>query len=78
MEFIKSGATLPVPLNVIPTPKSFFNLLRKIHFFVWNRCLKKGANQKEVIDKNDVSIKSTKLTHGNPQTDQNSLRVFIL
>ncbi|CAF1556535.1 unnamed protein product [Rotaria magnacalcarata] len=30
MEYIKEGGTLPVPFNIIPTPKSFYYLFRRI------------------------------------------------
>ena len=30
MEFIKGGATLPVPLNTIPTPKSVYYIFKKL------------------------------------------------
>ena len=30
MEYIREGATLPVPFNIIPTPKSFYYLFLKL------------------------------------------------
>ncbi len=30
MEFIKEGATLPVPLNVVPTPSSIVYFMKQI------------------------------------------------
>lgn len=30
MEYIKDGGTLPVPINIIPTPKSFVYMFKKI------------------------------------------------
>lgn len=30
MQYIKEGATLPVPFNIVPTPKAFMNLIKTI------------------------------------------------
>ena len=30
MQYIKEGGSLPVPFNIIPTPKTMFNLIKKI------------------------------------------------
>ena len=34
MEYIKQGSTLPVPFNIIPTPKSIANIIRATCQFV--------------------------------------------
>ncbi len=31
MQYIKEGATLPVPFNIIPTPKAFYKFCEKIY-----------------------------------------------
>ena len=30
MQYIKEGATLSVPFNIVPTPKAFINLIKTI------------------------------------------------
>jgi hypothetical protein len=32
MEYIRQGGTLPVPFNIIPTPKSFYNLIKRLTY----------------------------------------------
>jgi hypothetical protein len=54
MEFIQGGATLPVPFNIIPTPKSAFYLSKKsinalLGFF--SRTPKQSESKKKDQDK---------------------------
>ncbi|RNA03569.1 Short transient receptor potential channel 6 [Brachionus plicatilis] len=42
MEYIKDGGTLPVPINIIPTPKSIFYMFKKLTVI----CLRKKENTK--------------------------------
>jgi hypothetical protein len=32
MEFIKEGSVLPIPFNIIPTPASMYDLIKKVFF----------------------------------------------
>ena len=38
MDYIKEGTTLPPPLNLIPSPKSFYYLFRSIAITCKNCC----------------------------------------
>jgi hypothetical protein len=43
MEFIKEGSVLPIPFNIIPTPASIFDIIKKI-FFCRNTPVKPPVN----------------------------------
>ena len=45
MESISEGATLPVPFNIIPTPKTIYYLIKKINRLILN---KKGTENENV------------------------------
>ena len=32
MEFIKEGSVLPIPFNIVPTPASMFEILKRVLF----------------------------------------------
>lgn len=34
MEYIKEGSTLPIPFNIIPTPKSILLMIKRIKNFI--------------------------------------------
>lgn len=71
MEFIKGGATLPVPFNVIPTPKSFYYLVLKIFKFM-RSCCKKSEKKEEHLDLPPVNGRAANGTNGT--TAANTLR----
>ena len=59
MEYIKEGATLPVPFNIIPTPYSIYNLGKKFFNFI----IKRGTDKKdpEEIEANNIRPSNGKL-----------------
>lgn len=59
MQYIKGGGTVPVPFNIIPTPKSVINLFRKIA-----NCFKK-KEKKPVVEE---TLPPAKPGRGNPKT----------
>ena len=53
MEYIQEGATLPVPFNIIPTPKSFYYLIKNLIDLVMCRRKKAEETTEKPKDLND-------------------------
>ena len=51
MQYIKEGGSLPVPFNIIPTPKTIFNLIKKLK-------KSKETRPKARIELNDLPSKN--------------------
>jgi hypothetical protein len=49
MEFIKEGATLPIPMNIIPTPAFIYESIKKLFF-----CFKNSNNSDD--NNNDFNM----------------------
>jgi hypothetical protein len=59
MESISEGATLPVPFNIVPTPKSIYYIVRGIKYLILNKnnSDKESSNgdSPETLQKNVIS-----------------------
>ena len=53
MEYIKDGGTLPVPFNIIPTPKAFYISFKKI-IDVFKKKKKQQSQPKIRIEENNL------------------------
>jgi hypothetical protein len=65
MEYIKSGATLPPPFNIIPTPKALKNLFTKLYRLIVRkkrRHQSKVKFEKAKKSKNEEIIKVSNIT----------------
>ena len=60
MEYIKEGSTLPVPLNIIPTPKSIHSIFNKILKF-WKR---------KYSEKPEIDLQNPERTHKTYQKNE--------
>lgn len=63
MEYIKEGSTLPVPFNLIPTPKGVYLVSKKVFYYIWNKrklALIISDNNKGAINKCDTFWKNKK------------------
>ncbi|CAH1779725.1 unnamed protein product [Owenia fusiformis] len=54
MEFIKEGSTLPVPFNIIPTPKAIYYFFRSIYRTIHDCCFPKKRQSKFQKSARDV------------------------
>ncbi|CAF1402153.1 unnamed protein product [Rotaria sp. Silwood1] len=50
MEYIRDGNTLPVPMNICPTPKSFIYLLKRIKSMIFSK--NSSTNNNELLNRN--------------------------
>lgn len=65
MEFIREGATLPVPLNIIPMPALILKLFRKIFYCVFKKD-KQSTNTIEMPKINKNKNSNGKQLNGGP------------
>ncbi len=70
MEYIKEGSTLPVPFNIIPTPKSCINIFKKLS----NLCNKKSHS----MSNEETSIPQTRPIKLNANGTSNGLPVELI
>ncbi|KAI3381524.1 hypothetical protein SNEBB_008688, partial [Seison nebaliae] len=68
MEYIKAGATLPVPMNIIPTPKSFVYFCKYICKLVQCKKLPPTISKRlSIISDDFLSVNNQKLNRTNAQ-----------
>jgi hypothetical protein len=58
MEYIKDGATLPVPFNIIPTPSKVYIAIKKIFNFILRRNVKRDNDNMIMNDLPSLKVAS--------------------
>ncbi len=71
MEYIKEGSTLPVPFNLIPTPKAFVIINNKIKEFI-----KKKKNPNPIEETRLPQIRSHLKLNGHGPSNSNIVFYF--
>ncbi|CAF2949966.1 unnamed protein product [Rotaria sp. Silwood2] len=74
MEYIRDGNTLPVPMNICPTPKSFIYLLKRIKHMIYSKNSSKNNNERLKGNKDDQldDLNIRNRNNGNNDTNNRS------